>query len=124
LAQLAVRANVRVNLGHDFIAENGDPLRKLQSFEQALARQPMPVDIALMKFCYVDFTADTDAHALFARYRETIGRLRARYPGTIFVHVTAPLTAQPAGATAWLKRLLGRAPYGTVANLRRAESNA
>jgi hypothetical protein len=124
IAELAARAAVPVRLGEAFLAENGKPLLKLESFEHALAQQSAPVEIALMKFCYVDFGADTDAAALFARYEASIERLRARYPGTVFVHVTAPLTTPPAGPKAWLKRLLGRAPYGTVENLRRGEYNA
>jgi hypothetical protein len=82
------------------------------------------LDIALVKFCYVDFDAHTDAKALFAHYRATIDDLRARNPGTTFVHVTAPLTTMEGGPKALLKRLLGRAPYGIVENLRREEYNA
>jgi lysophospholipase L1-like esterase len=124
LAQLAAAERVPLHVADAFIAENGDPLRKLQSFEQAMGQQPKPVEVALMKFCYVDFTAETDASALFARYRATLDRLRAKYPGTIFVHVTAPLTDVQGGAKGWLKRLLGRAPYGTIENVRREQYNA
>jgi lysophospholipase L1-like esterase len=124
LAQLAASERVPLHVADAFIAENGDPLRKLQSFEEAMAQQPKPVEVALMKFCYVDFTAETDASALFARYRATIDRLRAKYPGTTFVHVTAPLTDVQGGAKGLLKRLLGRAPYGTVENVRREQYNA
>jgi hypothetical protein len=112
------------SLGHAFVAENGDPLRKLQSFERAMGQQPTRVEVALVKFCYVDFSADTDAKALFARYRASIDVLRSRHPGTTFVHVTAPLTEVQGGAKGLLKRLLGRAPYGTVENVRREEYNA
>jgi hypothetical protein len=77
-----------------------------------------------VKFCYVDIDAGTDAKALFARYRATIDGLRAKHPGTTFVHVTLPLTEAQGGAKALAKRLLGRAPYGTIENLRREEYNA
>jgi lysophospholipase L1-like esterase len=110
-------------LGHAFVAENGNPLRKLQSFELAMGQQPTPVEVALVKLCYVDFTAETDVKTLFARYRDTIDRLRSRHPGTTFVHVTAPLTDVQQGAKALLKRLLGHAPYGTIENVRRAQYN-
>lgn len=116
--------NVRpATLGHTFVAENGDPLQKLQSFEQAMGKQATGIDIALVKFCYVDFTADTDAEALFARYHAAIEGLRAKHPGTTFVHVTAPLTGVQSGPKALIKRLLGRAPYGVLENVRRAEYN-
>lgn len=109
------------SFGHTFVAENGQPLRKLESFRAALGTTP--VDIALLKFCYVDIGADTDAKALFARYRDTMAELRKAHPGTVFVHVTLPLTTVQAGWKALAKRLLGRAPYGTVENVRREEYN-
>jgi hypothetical protein len=111
-------------LGNTWIGENGKPLGKLQAFEQAMGTQPTGLDVALVKFCYLDITADTDAKALFARYRTTIDSLRARNPGTTFIHVTAPLTDVQRGPKALLKRLLGRAPYGAIENIRREEYNA
>jgi hypothetical protein len=110
-------------IGHVFVPENGDPLRKLASFRQALGRGSS-VDIALVKFCYVDITADTDMRRLFDEYRTTIDELRKANPSTTFVHVTLPLTTVQTGPKAWLKRLLGRAPYGTVENVQREQYNA
>lgn len=107
--------------GHTFVAENGQPLKKLESFRASLGSAP--VDLALMKFCYVDITADTDVRLLFARYQETVGALRRTHPDTVFVHVTLPLTAVQTGWKALAKRMLGRAPSGTVENVRRAEYN-
>ena len=110
--------------GHTFVAENGDPLRKLEGFRKAMGPGATTVDIALLKFCYVDITADTDAKLLFERYRATIESLQANNPHTTFVHVTLPLTDVQGGPKALVKRMLGRAPYGTVENLRREEYNA
>jgi hypothetical protein len=110
--------------GHTHVAENGDPLKKLHSFEQAMGSPAAVVDIAFVKFCYVDIDAGTDPKALFERYRATIDGLRAKHPGTTFVHVTLPLTEEQGGTKALAKRLLGRAPSGTVENLRREEYNA
>jgi len=108
--------------GHFFVPENGEPLKKLANFEAALG-SGSKADIALIKFCYVDFDASTDPSALFARYQATIAELRARNPHTVFVHVTAPLTTAQTGFKALAKRLLGRAPYGTIENVRRAQYN-
>lgn len=110
-------------LAHFFVPENGAPLTKLRNFEAALG-EGARVDVALLKFCYVDVDAQTDAKALFERYRGTIGRLRQKNPRTVFVHVTLPLTTEQTGPKAWVKRLMGRTPYGTVENLRREEYNA
>jgi hypothetical protein len=109
-------------IGHTFIAENEKPFLKLTSFEQAMGIQPTGLDVAITKFCFVDFTAETDAKALFDRYRATIEDLKARNPGTTFVHVTAPLTSEQSGPKEFLKRLLGRGGAGT--NVRREEYNS
>jgi hypothetical protein len=111
--------------GHSFIPENEDPRLKLRNFREAFeSGAAAGAEIALLKFCYVDFKADTDAAALFGEYQATIERLRARYPTTTFVHVTVPLTTVPGGPKAVLKKLLGRpAPPQLVENARRDEYN-
>lgn len=111
-------------LGHAFVAENGNPLKKIQNFERAIGEQPAGLDVALVKFCYLDINAETDTKALFTRYRAMVDRLRATHPTTTFVHVTAPLTDVQAGPKVFLQRLLGRPPYGTLENMRREEYNA
>jgi hypothetical protein len=109
---------------HAFLPENGNPELKLESFERALSSGiGSAVDIALVKFCYVDFSSDTDARGLFAHYQAKLNALRERYPRTVFVHVTAPLTAVEAGAKAALKRLLGYGSGGLLENARRDEYN-
>jgi hypothetical protein len=110
---------------HGPVEANGAPLRKLESFTAIMGGGPRsPVEIALMKFCYVDFGAETDSRKLFERYRATIEDLRLRNPGTAFVHVTAPLTTIQEGPKAFAKRLLGMAPGGVRENARREEFNA
>lgn len=114
---------VRGTLGHGWIAENSDPLRKMRSFDAALASETGP-DVAFMKLCYVDIGPDTDVAALFAAYRTTMDTLRARHPRTTFVHVTVPLTTVQGGIKAMVKWLLDRPPYGLLENARREEFNA
>ncbi len=109
---------------HAFVSENGNPASKLESFARALGPGPASVDVAFVKFCYVDFRADMDVQAIFAKYQATIADLRAKHPGTTFVHVTAPLTSVQGGAKAVLKRLMGRPPAGLAENARREDYNA
>jgi hypothetical protein len=112
-------------LSHVFIAENGDPVLKLQSFQKAIsATAPGSVDVALMKFCYIDFSRDTDARALFAKYQEAAAGFRKAQPGATLVHVTVPLTTVPGGFKVWVKRMLGRPQWGPPENARREEFNA
>jgi len=110
--------------GHMYVAKNGEPLLKLQNFEKAFGLHPTGIDIAMVKFCFLDITADTDVNVLFSRYKATIDDLKTKNPGTTFVHVTAPLTDVQHGLKESLKRLIGRAPYGTIENIRREEYNA
>jgi hypothetical protein len=137
IKQLALTADVHIRIvevtsasdvkpgtiGHTFVASNGNPLQKLQSFEQAMGPQPTELNVALVKFCFVDINKDTDVKDLFARYRATIEGLKVRNPGTTFLHATAPLTVVQSGLKASLKQLFGQAPYGTMENLRREEYN-
>lgn len=110
--------------GHVLIGENKKPLLKLTGFEQAMGSASASVDIALVKFCYVDFDATTDAKSLFAEYRATLERLRTRHPHTAFVPVTAPLKRIDSGPKVVVMRLFGRPPAGVAENAKRDEFNA
>ena len=69
--------------GHGAVPENGDPLLKIASFERAFASGAAAgAEIALLKFCYVDFRPDTDVNFLFANYQAAISRLRTQNPAT------------------------------------------
>jgi hypothetical protein len=109
--------------GHVYVAENGKPAKKFESFEFAMDRESSDPDIVFLKLCYVDFSAETDATTLFAKYRATVDRLKVKHPNTTLVHVTAPLTVVQTGAKALVKRLLGRTPSGIMENIRRNEYN-
>jgi hypothetical protein len=93
---------------HTTLGANTEPVTKIDGFRQALLAMPEPPDVALMKFCYVDFDERTDAAALFARYKQTIDELKAKLPKTRFIHVTVPLLV---GKPKWkrlMKGVLGR----------------
>ena len=62
-------------LGHVRVPENGKPLQKLEAFDRAMGTQSAGLDVALVKFCYVDIGPDTDVKSLFARYRATLADL-------------------------------------------------
>jgi len=109
-------------IGHTFIAENEKPFMKLKSFEQAMGNKSSGIDVAITKFCFVDFTPETDSKVLFDSYRTAIEDLKAKNPGTTFVHVTAPLTSEQSWPKELLKRILGRS--GDATNVRREEYNA
>lgn len=83
-------------LDHVFLGRNEDPELKIDDFAARLrSGLGHQVDVALMKFCYVDITSRTDVHALFGKYRDTIAALEREFPDVTFVHVTVPLTTEP-----------------------------
>jgi len=83
-------------IDHAFIGENGNPLLKIQDFgakmRSGIGQQ---VNVAMMKFCYVDINGGTDVNALFDSYRTIMAALQREFPDVTFVHVTVPLTTEP-----------------------------
>jgi hypothetical protein len=112
------------SLGHTRIGENGKPYGKLKSFDAAIGAAQMGREVAVMKFCYVDFSAETNAKKLFADYLATISEIKRRNPDLTIVHATVPLTDIQTGLKTHLKQLLGRPAYGVVENQRREEYNS
>lgn len=111
-------------LFHFFVGQNEDPSSKLQDFAKAFeSGKAKGADVALVKFCYLDFSEKSNARALAEQYGGTLDHLSQKFPETRFVAVTAPLTVVQTGPKAWVKRLLGRTPSGLADNLRRREFN-
>ena len=81
-----------------FVAEfhagiNGDPQSKIDAFAAALAASPAGAfDVALLKFCYVDVTANTDVRTVVETYMAAIADLQRQYPDITFLYATVPLT--------------------------------
>ncbi len=137
IRQLSQDANVQLNVAevksargvgpntfaHMYVAENTQPLKKLKSFEEALAGQGHQLDLAVLKFCYVDIHPKTDIAGLFGLYRDSVEKLRSGNPSIRIMHVTAPITVIQSGFKAKLKRLMGQAPYGIQENIRREAFN-
>jgi hypothetical protein len=71
----------------------------------------------------VDFHEGIDPAAVLEAYRAALATLRVRHPRTVFVHVTAPLTAADRWPRALAKRLLGR-ERSAAGNARRERYNA
>lgn len=111
-------------LYHFKVGRNRDPLGKLEDFERALTDDSMRgIDMALVKLCYVDVEADTDAAQLASQYLQAIDRIRARLPETRVIAVTCPLRTVQSGMKARIKRAVGVAPHGYEANARRGAFN-
>ena len=112
--------------GHAMLTANGDPVSKLHDFERMVCSGIGEVaDVVLFKFCYADFSAQTDPTWMFRSYDRTIRVLRIGFPHLRFLHVTAPLTTARtgSGARAAVDALRRRTPDGLVDNSRREEFN-
>ena len=110
---------------HARVGKNTDPVSKIQAF-QAFVQDGIGnrVDIAFLKFCYVDFVPGTDVNEVFERYRSAMAILKNEYPGTQFVHLTVPLTQRQTGPKAWVKRLIGKPIGGLQDNVVKNRFNA
>lgn len=109
---------------HSRIGQNGKPVSKCEDFRQVLDRKlGGRVDVALFKFCYVDFDDSTDVRRIFETYSRTMDELKHRYPGVAFVHVTAPLRSEANGPGVWVREVLGRTNRSKLANINRNEFN-
>lgn len=113
---------------HSKIGRNGQPDEKLEDFaailRDGLANQ---VEVAVMKFCYLDVRSDTDVAAVFQQYRSTFRKLEKEFPKVTFVYATVPLqTRRPAdnAARARFNTLIRReyADTGRLWDIAKAES--
>jgi hypothetical protein len=92
---------------HAFIGANGNPLLKIQDFDSKMRSGiGEHVDVAMMKFCYVDINRRTDVNSLFATYSKTTAALRRDFPRVTLIYVTVPLTTKPGLLSHLKSRLL------------------
>jgi hypothetical protein len=109
---------------HSKSGENKKPWVKIDAFAKTLdSGLGGAADVAFFKFCYVDFTPETDLEKLFDDYKSTMAGLQQRHPGTQIVHLTVPLTTVEAGPKAWAKRVLRRPLAGVRENVIRNRFN-
>ena len=109
--------------GHSRIGRNGDPKSKITAFSGLMdGGIASKVDVAFLKLCYVDVTEETNATAVFREYKEAMSRLHAKYPETVFVHVTVPLTSMDRGIKLRIKKIIGRS-LRYEDNIRRRQFN-
>mgnify|MGYP002713071835 CR=1 FL=1 len=109
---------------HTPVGVNTQPLSKLAGFAEILqSGLPAPVDLALMKFCYIDINENTDIDQLFGQYREHLDQLQDTLPDTRLLHITVPLRTIASGPSIWMREWLGRTNHSKLANIRRNEFN-
>jgi hypothetical protein len=109
---------------HSQVGKNEDPKSKCEAFADLMERgMGEGIDIAFLKFCFVDVTGKTDVNRLVAEYGSTINALKKRYPKVTYVHITVPLMTVQTGPKGWIKKLIGRPIGGYEDNIGRGEYN-
>lgn len=109
---------------HAKVGRNEQPLTKCEDFRRIIDEDLAGrIDVALLKFCYIDINEHTDVDALFAAYKAALDELARRHPEIAFVHVTAPLRHTPGGLGILAREVLGRPNRVKLANIRRNRFN-
>lgn len=116
---------------HFKIGRNTEPQSKLDEFSNIMQQEAeKKPDIAFLKFCYVDFSANTDVPQVFAAYQTKMDALVKAFPQTTFIHLTVPLKSQATGfkkwrgeAKRWVKQLLNQQMNDRVDNQGRNDFN-
>ena len=109
---------------HMPIGKNSEPKTKCDDFRRMIDQELAgKVDVALLKFCYVDIDDNSDVDALFAYYRSVLDGLKARHPDITFIHVTAALRHSEGGFGVWIRETLGKPNRSKLANIKRNQFN-
>ncbi|MCI0515801.1 hypothetical protein L0128_21515, partial [candidate division KSB1 bacterium] len=106
---------------HTSNGKNGYPETKCDAFLQTLRTNQLgsAFDVAFFKFCYVDFSAESDIQTIFEYYVHTIGQVQQAFPHLKIIHVTTPLYVHTWTIKNYLKRLF----IPDLANVKRNEFN-
>lgn len=91
---------------HSRIGANLDINKKIDDFYNAVVFDLSGnVDIAFMKFCYLDITENTNVIKVFEDYKIRMKKLKNQFPDIVFVHFTVPLTTNPASWKTAVKKI-------------------
>jgi len=110
--------------GHGTIGKNQQPETKLEDFRKRLDEGPnRRIDMAMLKFCYVDVVDGTDVDILFNKYKTRMDEIKASNPGILIIHSTIPLITDSPSIKNAIKRLLGRGESSCGENKKKNEYN-
>ena len=104
-------AQKRIYFGHQSVGEN-----LLEGIQQLSTIASVPIRVFETPTAN-GVKATRLGHTFVARNGDPFQKLKS------FEHITAPLTTVQSGFKGSLKKLIGRAPYGAIENVRREEYN-
>ena len=120
-----VKPSGKAFFAEGYVGKNSEPNTKCDAFNNVVANLVKDsLDIALMKFCYVDIKAHTNVEEMFSYYVNTMEGLKEKFPGVKFVHVTVPVTERSAAWRRLVKWVIGKEDVWDVASVKRTEFNA
>lgn len=106
------------------IGENGEPASKCTAFQSFLSRSfPAGLDIAVMKFCFVDIRKNSPVEEIFATYRKAVDSIKAAHPSLRLVHVTVPLSVRTSWWKLLIKKVLSKEDLNDMNNIARNRFN-
>ncbi len=109
---------------HTSIGSNCNPISKIDDFVAKMeSHGSAGIDIAFFKFCYIDFSGNTDVDKLFEYYSKSMMRLKQEFPSTKFIYCTVPLFAAESKLKTLIKIILGRGDNNKAENISRNKFN-
>jgi len=116
--------NVSV-FAHSRIEKNEEPHLKIADFRTVMQSDVgKSIDIALMKFCYVDITKDTEIKTIFDSYVNTMDSLQMELPNTKLVYCTVPLSVCNRSYKGQIRRFIRRYDNNDLNNQARMDFNS
>jgi hypothetical protein len=90
---------------HSGIGHNSNPRSKMDEFIDLMnSGMGNSADFAIIKFCWIDFPPGADVDKIFTMYINSISDLKQKFPGTVFIHMTVPLTSEGSGVKFLIKK--------------------
>jgi hypothetical protein len=107
---------------HFKVGQNREPIGKIDHFRKEIIDRKWGgrVDLAVMKFCYIDFDKSTDIKKVFEYYVSNIDIIKNVYPDLSIVHCTVPITVHRND----LRSIIRNMVRGDVENIKRCEFNS
>lgn len=109
---------------HSRVGQNTKPETKIVQFQQIMDDDlGSKVDIAFLKFCYVDIRANSEVQRNLSQYEEMVTNISRKYPRLTLVHFTVPLKVSKPTWKTKLKNILGKDSWEFADNIKRNEFN-
>jgi len=109
---------------HAKVGKNRNPSSKIVEFQKVIEQSSVgDIEVAMLKFCYVDVDRQTDVMELLENYRIAVRNIQGKHPGLKIIHFTMPLRTQEMSWKTKVKLLIGKEAWEVMDNVQRNEFN-